>query len=126
MADDDAHFRTLLRIALELRGHAVVEVDDGAALRSVLLDAAGRKALPAVVVSDIHMPQLDGISVTHFIRRCGIDVPIVLMTGFPSERKLAGAAASGASVVLSKPFSMSDLVLVVSMLAGSCAMLDAQ
>jgi DNA-binding NtrC family response regulator len=66
-----------------------------------------------VIVSDIRMPGLDGMSLLHEIRRSKPDVEIVLMTAFGSVEKAVEAMRAGAYDYLSKPFDPDEALLTV-------------
>ena len=67
----------------------------------------GRDA--ACIVSDIHMPGLDGLGLLEVLRRDGRKPPIIFMTAYPQSAVVARALAGGAIAVLSKPFDAACL-----------------
>lgn len=102
LADDDASIRRVFARALEAMGHRVETVADGAAL---LRRAA--ESRPDAVLSDIGLPECDGIRACRSLRAALPDLRVVLMTG---DRSLAAEARRlGFSAVLLKPFPLEEL-----------------
>lgn len=65
---------------------------------------------PDCVLSDVQMPGMSGIELTRHIRRTQPDLPVVLITAFPSKDIARQAADAGASSFLRKPFDPADLL----------------
>jgi len=106
VADDDEDTRLLIAGTLRRAGFAVTEVCNGRDLLDALVpEPAGR----TLIVSDIGMPEMDGIAVTAAVRRAGIRTPILLVTAFGDEKTVREALAAGADHVLAKPFELSRL-----------------
>ncbi len=116
LAEDDADLRRLLSRSLVGKGCEVVEARNGWELEERAAELHAAAATPCALVADIHMPGIDGIAVVRLVRSWGWEIPILLMTAFPSDQKLASATRAGATVVLAKPFSIGDLTLAVSWL----------
>lgn len=110
IVDDEPNIRRLVRLKLATIGVEVVEARDG-------LDAWEQlPALrPGLVILDIMMPKLDGIS---FLRRLRESVqwknlPVVMLTAVREEADQKRALELGALAVLQKPFQSGDLVALV-------------
>jgi DNA-binding response OmpR family regulator len=116
LAEDDAALLGLLDRALSAAGFEVLTAHGGWALHARLTDLRRRDEPPSAIVSDVHMPGPNGISIARLVRDWGWDTPIVLCTAFPSERKLTSASEAGATLVVAKPFAVRDLVLAVTCL----------
>ncbi|MCX6385103.1 MAG: response regulator transcription factor [Solirubrobacterales bacterium] len=104
VVDDEASIRQALERALRLEGFAVETADGGyAALAAV----AARP--PAVIVLDVTMPDLDGVSVVRRLRADGHDVPVCILSARDDvEDRVAGLQA-GADDYLVKPFAITEL-----------------
>ncbi len=105
VVDDDEAIRTALERALSLEGFAVSTVDGGRAA----LEAIARER-PDVVVLDVAMPDLDGVSVTRSLRGGGEPLPILILSARDEiDDRVAGLQA-GADDYLVKPFALAELV----------------
>ena len=120
VADDDPDIVALLRIRLELSGHAVLTAADGAQAWSAVL--AG--PLPDVAVLDVTMPRLDGLELTRRLRGHAptAELPILILTAAVQPEDVDRALAAGATAYAKKPFSPKALVArVEELLAGAQA-----
>lgn len=115
--DDEAAIRKLVRQALEQFGHHVDDVENG---------RLGIELLHAVrydlVITDIVMPEMEGIEVISIIRRHWPDVPVIAMSGggrCGDADDLQTALELGAASVLNKPFTMLQLREAVKRACGS-------
>ncbi|RMD88263.1 MAG: response regulator [Alphaproteobacteria bacterium] len=108
LAEDDEAVRSFVRRALESAGHEVVEVTDGGQALERL--AAERYDL---LLSDIVMPVMDGIALALKVTAERPELPILLMTGFAAEKQRAHNLEALTTEVLSKPFTMDQLLRTV-------------
>lgn len=116
LIDDNGALRLILSDMLEEMGCSVVEAKDGVEAMRL----AARKK-PDLFVTDILMPNMDGIQTIGELRRCYGKIPIIAISGGQSDddtKSLAYAKAEGADKVLQKPFSFSDLESTVRSLLG--------
>ncbi len=107
VVEDEPNIRELVSLHLGLEGLHVTGAADGeAALR-----LAGAEAFD-VVVLDLMLPRIDGISVCRAIRREGpnADVPILMLTAKREESDKVVGLESGADDYLTKPFGVRELV----------------
>lgn len=104
IADDDAGIRDVLRMACELAGFTVSMAADG----QQALEAAGRLQ-PDLIVLDIGMPELDGLTVCREIRKTSA-VPILFLTAQGDEIDRIVGLEMGADDYVSKPFSPREVV----------------
>lgn len=112
VAEDDADFRELIRIALsrEFPGAKVETVEDG----REALAAFDRKA-PSVAIFDLQMPALSGIELTALIRsrESSQRVPILVLTGEGGPEEWRKLSALGADRFFVKPVVIDDVVTAV-------------
>jgi len=102
LVEDDAAIRRVMRIFLEDLGCDVIEAQDG---HEGLLRY---QALPIdAVISDIHMPKMDGLEMIRAIRHDDPVVPMIAMSADPERLLLAHRA--GAQHLLTKPFDLREL-----------------
>ena len=105
IAEDDRAVRDSLTRALELEGYTVTAVGDGAEA----LDAAG-SAQPDVVVLDVSMPIVDGLTVCKVLRADGNRVPILMLTARDEVGDRIAGLDAGADDYLPKPFELDELL----------------
>jgi EAL domain-containing protein (putative c-di-GMP-specific phosphodiesterase class I)/CheY-like chemotaxis protein len=108
LVDDEPALQRAYRRALTAAGFLVETADNGAAAARMFRDGTFH-----TVVSDIAMPEMDGMQLLRAIREHDLDVPVVLVTGAPSVETAIQALDYGALRYLVKPVDMPDLVHVV-------------
>lgn len=104
VVEDTATVRRLLAEVLGLDGVEVTAVADGLAAL-----AAYPGVRPDLVLTDVDMPQLDGLSLTRALRSRGVDVPVVVLTGRDDAATRRAAVEAGADAFLAKPFGLAEL-----------------
>lgn len=105
--DDDAAVRAALRRSLEHEGYRVLEATEGKEALAML-----ETERPNLVLTDIYMPEMDGLEVVAQVRKRRPDATVVAMSGggvLPARLVLEPAGALGAAAILQKPFSMDEL-----------------
>ncbi len=115
LADDDAAVRDLVRRALTSEGHTVHVTQDGLeALDALGSDGGGID----ILISDVDMPQLDGISLAEKALALKPALAVVLMSGFSDQLERAARLRARQLLSISKPFTLDQIKQVVrSMLA---------
>jgi DNA-binding response OmpR family regulator len=107
VVDDDAKIVRLVRTYLERDGFRVVEASDGkSALAAIALEA------PALVVLDLMLPEVDGLSIIRAVRRTD-RTPIVMLSARGTTADRIAGLEAGADDYLPKPFSPAELVVRV-------------
>ena len=96
-------------------GHTVREAQDG----REAIDEFRRKR-PALIISDILMPNVEGIETISTLRREEPSIPIIAISGGVVPLYLRAAAKLGATASLEKPFSVDALRLLVEKLLADC------
>ena len=71
-----------------------------------------------LVLVDIKMPEYDGIEFTRAVRRGSSTLPIVAMSGYPTEQTVAEALATGAQCFVPKPFLPDELIRAIASATG--------
>lgn len=116
IAEDEALIRLDLKEMLEEEGYDVVaEVGDG----QQAVDRA-RELTPDLVILDIQMPVLDGLSAAEQIASARI-APVIVLTAFSQRELVERARDAGAMAYLVKPFSKNDLVPAIEVARGRFA-----
>lgn len=111
VADDDAELRALLSAALLSDGHEVTQAANGRealdALSPVLF--AEPKSPPDVIVTDVRMPGISGLTLIAGLRSCGCTTPVIVMSGHDRDRLHDEARRVGADIAFTKPFEVDDM-----------------
>lgn len=114
--EDDPALSRVLEVVLRRAGYPVVLATNGRAA----MDAIARHRV-VLVISDIFMPEGDGLELLNFLRLLKPRPPIVAMSGAGVGRlgnMLEMAGALGAARMLPKPFAPSELLALVRELVG--------
>jgi two-component system chemotaxis response regulator CheY len=109
--DDSASVRQMVAFTLKQAGHNVLEAADGQLALTKL--SASRADM---VITDLNMPNLDGIELIRQLRAMPLYkyIPIVMLTTeSQADKKMAGKSA-GATGWIVKPFTMEQLIAVVN------------
>ena len=104
LVDDDAPIRRMLERTLAAEGYAVAAVADGGSALAQI-----ERSVPDVIVLDVAMPGLDGLSVTRRLRAKGLPVPILLLTARDAISERVAGLDAGADDYLVKPFDVDEL-----------------
>lgn len=114
--DDSASMRQTIAFTLREAGYQVVEAVDG---KDALTKLAGTAV--DLVVTDLNMPNLDGIGLIQEIRKQPKHkfVPIVMLTTESADDRKSAGKAAGATGWIVKPFRGEQLVAVAKKLLGS-------
>lgn len=114
VVDDDAMFRRGLRSMLESAGFSICEAPGGHAAVGIV-----RSEAPDVVLSDLYMPEGDGLELLHFVRVNRPGVRVIMMSGgsrLGTFDLLPAAKDLGASAVLAKPLRRESLLSTLGQL----------
>ena len=119
IVDDEQSYRQLLSLVFE---------SDGNNIRTAM---NGRQALEAlqeepadVIISDVKMPDMDGIELLRSVRETLPDLGVVLMTAFASVETAREAFKLGADDFITKPFDVEELKLIVKKTLEKQALID--
>ena len=104
IADDEPQIREILRVYFDKEGFAVVEAEDGQQALSMI-----EKEKPDLVLLDIMMPVLDGITACEEIRR-RYDIPIIMLTAKDEDDDRILGLEKGADDYITKPFNPREVV----------------
>jgi two-component system response regulator MprA len=105
VADDDRAIRESLARALTLEGYAVLTAPDGGAALEVVSNDD-----PDVLVLDVMMPGIDGLTVTRVLRAQGNEVPVMMLTARTETSDRVAGLDAGADDYLPKPFELDELL----------------
>jgi DNA-binding NtrC family response regulator len=108
LVEDKDSLRAMLRHALEAQGHTVIEARDQPEAERAL-----QASRPAVVLSDLRLPEGDGLGVLRASKELDPEMPVIVMTAFGSIQDAVSAMKEGALDFLAKPVDPDHLMLMV-------------
>ncbi len=112
VVEDDPGLLEGIRTILELDGYTVITADNGVNALEILRSTT---ALPNLIVSDIMMPQMDGIQLLQAVRKQPgwVTVPFIFLTARSSKADIQRGKKLGVDDYLIKPFDAEDLLVAV-------------
>jgi two-component system, chemotaxis family, chemotaxis protein CheY len=114
VVDDSATLRMSVEMTLKPAGFEVAQAINGQEGLKVLDDLASRAQTPALIISDINMPVMDGIAFIKEVKKTSFKyLPILVLTTEREDSKKLEGKAAGASGWLVKPFKPETLISVV-------------
>lgn len=111
VAEDEESLRETLKLNLELEGYEVTTVDNGPAVIKTV-----RNEYFDLIILDIMLPEMDGITVCETIRMQHNDVPILFLSARNSGADRVLGLKKGGDDYLTKPFNLEELLLRVGKL----------
>lgn len=119
LVEDEDDARTMLTLGLKRSGHTVIACHHGA-------DALDRLTPDVeVIVTDLVMPQMDGVALLRAIAERGHTAVRIVITSFADKGRVVEALNLGAHYLMEKPFSVANLQQVITkVLASSSSSLD--
>ncbi|WLP95362.1 sigma 54-interacting transcriptional regulator [Psychrobacter sp. M13] len=117
LIDDDAALRLVLADTFTDADLNVVSFTQAQAawtrLNDVLQEQESRSVLPDVILTDIRMPMMDGLSFSDWVHKHFADIPIIIMTAHSDITSAIDSYQTGAFDYLPKPFDLDDAVAVI-------------
>src|SRR3569832_2733220 len=117
LADDDAAVRDLVRRALTAEGHLVQVTQDGQEALEAVESGGGKFD---ILISDVDMPQLDGISLAEKAIVLRPALAVILMSGFSDQLARAAGLRARQVLSISKPFTLDQFKQVVFSVLFCC------
>jgi two-component system, OmpR family, KDP operon response regulator KdpE len=103
--EDEPPIRRLLRMSLGANRFSVIEASNG---REALATIAQEK--PEVILLDLGLPDMDGLSIIRTLRAAGDKTPIIVLSSRGEEGTKVDALNDGADDYVTKPFGMAELI----------------
>ncbi|WP_201509838.1 sigma 54-interacting transcriptional regulator [Psychrobacter alimentarius] len=117
LIDDDAALRLILADTFEDAGLTVISFTQAQAawtrLNDILQQPESAEPLPDVILTDIRMPMMDGLSFSDWVNRHFPKLPIVIMTAHSDLTSAINSYQTGAFEYLPKPFDLDDAVATI-------------
>lgn len=111
LVEDEENLHEALKLNLELEGYDVTSAFDGAAA----LNAVQAEYFDLIIL-DVMLPEMDGISVTETVRISNNEVPILILSAKNTSADRVLGLKKGADDYLTKPFNLEELLLRVNKL----------
>ncbi|GAB6886819.1 response regulator [Desulfothermus okinawensis JCM 13304] len=109
VVDDEESLREICREALVEHGYDVIEAKNGKEAAQLLKDDKDID----IVLSDLNMPEMDGMALIEHINRYNLDVELVVMTGFGTIETAVEVMKKGALDYIPKPFYLNHLLVKI-------------
>ncbi len=105
IVDDDSSIRWVIDRSLSQAGYSTKQFENGSALLSAL-----KANHPDVIISDIRMPDLDGITLVKEVKVAYPNMPLIIITAHSDLENTIASFEAGAFEYLSKPFDIDELL----------------
>lgn len=117
LIDDDAAFRELLHMALQVSSFDVHAVEHGEAALRHLRENGSAPAFDLIIV-DFLMPIMDGLRFLRSLRKEYADKapPVIVLTAIRRADIMRELSAAGAKAVIAKPIELSDLITTINVM----------
>lgn len=115
LADDDAAVRDLVRRALTSEGHSVHVTQDGA--EALEYFEANSESVD-LLVTDVDMPALDGVTLAESVLRKMPHLAVVFMSGYSEQLDRAASLKNARVTSISKPFTLEQIRQIVRKVLG--------
>jgi excisionase family DNA binding protein len=117
VVDDEASIRELLSKTLALAEYDVDTAPDG----STALDRMRDDGQYDLMIADLKMPGMDGLSLIRQVKRLRSDLPVIIITGFSTESSAIDAVNLGVAGYLTKPFRVPQVLAAAAKALGAPA-----
>ncbi|APG28904.1 histidine kinase [Syntrophotalea acetylenivorans] len=108
VVDDETSVRHMLRLVLEGAGYEMCEAGSGTEALQFLQDNSFD-----IILSDIRMPELDGLGLLQQIKELGVDSMVIMMSAYGSVDTAVECLKHGAYDYISKPFKPDEVILTL-------------
>jgi excisionase family DNA binding protein len=120
IVDDEASIRDLLCKTLQLAEYEVETAQDaGSALSLLRRDSASERF--DLVITDLKMPGMDGLTLAKEVKQLKSNLPVIIITGFSSEKAAIDAVNVGVAGYLTKPFRIPQVLEAAAKALGAPA-----
>ncbi len=109
VVDDEIDARETLEDFLRLNRFDVVTVENA----KQALEKLDEQPFD-VVITDLVMPRIDGIALTKAVREMGLEIPVIVMTGYGSIEYAVESMKAGAADFITKPFKLDHVIFIIN------------
>ncbi len=120
LVEDEENLQEALRLNFEMEGYEVTSAYDGAAA----IDAIGNEYFDLIIL-DVMLPEIDGITVCENIRLSNTEIPILILSAKNNSADRVLGLKKGADDYLTKPFDLEELLLRVKKLINKSQRISA-
>ncbi len=113
IVDDDQDVRYIIKLALEKEGLHIIEAENGIEAIKVLKEGDNFMNVP-LIITDIRMPEMNGIEYIDYLKRQAPGIQIIVITGYPDPEIAARLKQIGVRGYLVKPFDLPKLIHLVN------------
>lgn len=124
--DDEAEIRRNLTVGLTQEDYTAVACPDGISAIHELNRSREKGVAYDYLITDIFMPDIDGLKILKVIKNQYPDLPVLVITGFGDERLMMTALSENNTGYLDKPFEISELVEALEELSPGKTGIDAE
>ena len=114
LIEDDPLLGAMIREMLEIKQFSVTWVRSGVPVRRMI----SQEPCPDLILTDIIMPDMDGLETIQYIRATRPEIPLIAMSAGTNAGYLTLATRMGALAVLQKPFTQATLFETIASLLG--------
>jgi DNA-binding NtrC family response regulator len=111
IVDDDSTFLDMVKAGLSLEGYSCESVTSPTSALELINTTSCD-----IMITDIDMPDMNGLELTRKVKRIKPDMDVIIMTGFIDNSSYGKAIEAGASDFIKKPFTLKELALRINTL----------
>ncbi|MBU0710480.1 sigma-54 dependent transcriptional regulator [bacterium] len=119
VVDDDKDICSLISNVLIDRGYSVLKATDGLKALEIL-----KKEAVSIIISDVEMPNMDGITLLREVKKENSDIEVIIITGFGTIEYAVEAMKLGAYDFILKPLNFSHLLIIVERIFNNKRLLN--
>jgi len=108
VAEDEINMLASINLILKRAGYEVIKAANGAEALAVISES--EKDSINLIITDINMPYFSGMELIHTVKRSGIDIPVIVISGFLDRDMKASLFELEVAAVIDKPFDAQVLV----------------
>ena len=108
VAEDEPNMLNSIALLLKREGFEVIKAGNGAEALAYISDTSGHDV--ALLITDVNMPYFSGIEVITTLRKAGIKIPVIVISGFLDRELKDQLETMGVTAVIDKPFEAETLI----------------